>query len=132
MLKKIFIVLTLVIAAVMSTSIVFANNNLGQELQDSMNKAGQSIRNFGNDVLGTNNSTNHDQHNNNTHMGTTAGNNNHNGIGGYSATRTANTFAGMTSTTWTWVILAIAATVIVALVWYYATQNEQRRKIDEQ
>ena len=43
----------------------------------------------------------------------------------YTATRTSatdNTFMGMNSTAWTWLILGIAAIAIVALVWYYSMQ----------
>jgi len=29
---------------------------------------------------------------------------------------------GMTSTAWTWLILAVAAVAIIALVWYYSNQ----------
>lgn len=43
----------------------------------------------------------------------------------YTATRTATTggtLMGMNGTAWTWVILAIAAVSIIALVWYYSMQ----------
>ena len=43
----------------------------------------------------------------------------------YTATRTATnnpTFMGMSSNTWTWLILGIAAIVIIGLVWYYSMQ----------
>ena len=44
----------------------------------------------------------------------------------YTATRTATTgnatFMGMNATTWTWLIMGIAAIAIVALVWYYSMQ----------
>lgn len=47
--------------------------------------------------------------------------------GGYTATRTTaadltNT-NNMNSTLWTWIIIAIAAVVIIGLVWYYAAQH---------
>ena len=45
--------------------------------------------------------------------------------GNYNATRTAttaNTFMGMNSTAWTWLIIGIAAIAIIALVWYYSMQ----------
>lgn len=43
----------------------------------------------------------------------------------YTATRTAATEATGTnnSAMWVWVVLAIAAIVIIALVWYYGSQN---------
>ena len=33
---------------------------------------------------------------------------------------------GMTVSTWTWIAVAIAGIVIVALVWYYASQNNYK------
>ena len=42
----------------------------------------------------------------------------------YSATRTAtNDIINNTSTMWVWVIVAIAAIVIIGLVWYYGSTN---------
>ena len=37
----------------------------------------------------------------------------------------------MSSTMWTWLILAIAAVVIVALVWYYSNQISNKRNYDD-
>ena len=50
------------------------------------------------------------------------------GIAGtdYTATRTTADLTGTptnTATTWVWIILAVSAVVIIGLVWYYATQN---------
>ena len=48
---------------------------------------------------------------------------------GYNATRTAtetttnNTNNGLTKDMWTWIIVAIIAIVIIALIWYYASRN---------
>lgn len=45
----------------------------------------------------------------------------------YTATRTSATnsgFLGMSSTSWTWLILAIVGIAIIALVWYYGSQYE--------
>ena len=42
-----------------------------------------------------------------------------------------NTFLGMNSTTWTWVVLAVAAVAIVALVWYYSNQITNTRRYDD-
>lgn len=54
------------------------------------------------------------------------------GNSGYTATRTADTGAtgannGLTNnpTMWIWVIMAIAAVVIIGLVWYYAKQDNR-------
>ena len=47
----------------------------------------------------------------------------------YTATRTAtgdSNLLGMSTTTWTWLILGIVGIIIVALVWYYGSQYEHR------
>ena len=52
-------------------------------------------------------------------------NNNRTNNSNYTATRTATTnqtFMGMSSTAWTWLIIGIAGIAIVALVWYYGSQ----------
>lgn len=45
----------------------------------------------------------------------------------YTAMKTSTggqtTIAGMTATTWTWIIVAILGALIIALVYYYANQN---------
>lgn len=85
-------------------------NNAGNEIKSSANKAGNNVRtatnNVGNAVTGN---TNH-----------------------YTATRTSanNTFMGMNSTAWTWLILGIAAIAIIALVWYYSAQLNNNNKND--
>ena len=56
----------------------------------------------------------------------------HDNTNGYTATRTATTGTttnGMNSTLWTWVILAVAAVVIIGLIWYYASQNNHVDKM---
>lgn len=53
----------------------------------------------------------------------------------YNATRTstdatADTFMGMTDTTWTWLIVGVTAIAIVALIWYYSMQFTKTRDDD--
>ena len=57
---------------------------------------------------------------------------------GYAANRTATTrtattgtFLGMSSTMWTWLILAVAVVAIIALVWYYSNQLTNNRRYDD-
>ena len=60
---------------------------------------------------------------------------------GYTANRTATTatsnasntgnFLGMSSTMWTWLILAVAVIAIIALVWYYSNQLNNNRRYDD-
>ena len=59
----------------------------------------------------------------------------------YTANRTATTgtttnansgnFLGMSSTMWTWLILAVAVIAIIALVWYYSNQLTRNRNYDD-
>ena len=138
MLKKVLSLLT-VASLMFFTSTVFAANN---EIQDSMNKASNTVRNvvggaenvvenvagaIGTGVRDVGNAVSNgveemtNNHNNNDRVG-------------YDATRTGTTrttdganngnFLGMSSNTWTWFVLAIAAIAIVGLVWYYAMQNK--------
>lgn len=136
--KKLFALL-LALTILLLTSTVFATN----ELQASMNKAGGNVKNAvegagnvikdGASAVGTGvkdlgesarNGINNVEHGASDVMGrmTTTNNNN-----GYTATRTATngTFMGMSGSTWTWFILAIAALGIIGIVWYYAMQNSK-------
>jgi hypothetical protein len=130
MTKKVFAFL-IAIFIIFATSSVFAAN----EIKDSMDKAGSSVqnvvdgagniikdagttitdgaKNVGNAVSNGTNKLTTDM----TRTDTTNTN--------YSATRTSadSSFMGMSANTWTWFILAIAALAIIALVWYYAMQN---------
>ena len=46
-------------------------------------------------------------------------------------TTNAGTFLGMSSTMWTWLILAVAVIAIIALVWYYSNQLTRTRNYDD-
>ena len=103
-----------------------AVNNIGNTMKDSANKTGNTMNNIGNTMTNTNN-------NMNMNVGNTA-NSSTNYIANRTATtRTADTgtFLGMNSTTWTWVVLAIAASTIIALVWYYSTRTTDTRRYDD-
>ena len=103
-------------------------NNTGNTMMnngDNNNTAKDTNNNTGNN----NNTNNNNTNNNNNNAGTT----NNNSLtaamtNNYTATRTATnaegnaTFMGMSATTWTWLIIGIAAIAIVALVWYYSMQ----------
>lgn len=80
-----------------------AAKNTTQKVEEGMNKAGNSVAN----TMNSNTKNNKNMNN-------------------YNATRTstgAATFMGMNGTTWTWLIMGIAAIAIIALVWYYTTQT---------
>ena len=42
----------------------------------------------------------------------------------------ATAFMGMNATTWTWLIIGIAAIAIIALVWYYSSQLKSSSNYD--
>ncbi len=114
--------------------------NLGNEIMQSMNKTGDSVKNVisGNVIDdsknmvkdGVDNAKNTAEDIGNK-MQTGMNNVNKDMTGNYNATRTVsettataeNGFATMTTTTWMWIILVVAAIVIIAAIWYYATQN---------
>lgn len=125
MIKKIcaFIVVALLLLG--STTIFAAN-----EVKDSLDKAGETVRNVvggaenvvekGGEAITSGVKDARNTMENGTSRATETDRDD-----GYTATRTATngTFAGMSGTTWTWFILAIAALAIIGLVWYYAMQN---------
>ena len=111
--------------------------NLGNEITKSVDKAGQSMENVTEDVFSGNTINNVRNGAMNLRDNVANGINNvDNGIvnttgtnaGNYNTTRTtteatATGFNTMSTTTWMWIILAVAAIIIVAAIWYYATQN---------
>lgn len=136
MAKKIFISLAILVLS-LCCSVCFAadngddsNVNLGEEITDSLNKAGNSVRNVADDAMnmGTDNARNNNNNNNNNNNRTARNYDNGNG---YNAVRTsvddmATGVTNMSTTTWIWIILAVAAIIIVAMVWYYAVQDNNR------
>lgn len=129
MTKKIFIALTILFATFFLSSSVFAVDtiedglkDMGTEAKDSWDKLGGAVQNVGNNTKSA--------MDNMGDKAKSAMNNddNNNDDDGYQATRTSamtnngNLF-GMNSTTWTWFILGIVGVVIVALIWYYASEQ---------
>lgn len=103
------------------------SQDMTRNLENGANNVGNTMMNNGdnnNTAKDTNNNTNNNANTDNT----TATANNNATTGNYMATRTATdtegnaTWMGMTATTWTWLIMGIAAIAIVALVWYYSMQ----------
>lgn len=145
MTKKVFIGILVSILLSLCSSFCFAATNtdkvnLGNDVSSSIDKGvnsigdaakgivngtdravrdtGDAIGNMGNRIDSNNN---HGNYNNN--------NRNYNN-GNYSTTRTsvdnAMNSTGMSTTTWMWVIFAIAAVIIIAAIWYYAMQSNDR------
>ena len=121
--RKFLLISTLLIVLLSITaSTVFANNALntiGNVAEDVTSAAG-NVLTTGVDAVG------------NTVDGvatgiTNMGNNNRSGNSntGYTATRTNTnaTWLGMDATMWTWLIMAILGVAIVAMIWFYAKQD---------
>ena len=88
--------------------------NMTEGIENGANSMVNSMENATNSTKDTNDNMNND---------------------GYVASRTSTdvesaTFMGMTATTWTWLIIGIAAIAIVALVWYYGSQLKSSRYDD--
>ena len=141
MLKKSLLILFIFFCIICISNICFANNtanNIKNGVGSVTNTIVDGAKNLATDVrngvgavengcegaltMDDMNTRNDDNDNNNNNTATT---NN----GDYTATRTATTrdatgaFGMDTSTTWVWIIVALASIVIVGLVWYYGTQN---------
>lgn len=134
MAKKSLICSLAILVIFMFSGICFAANNensinLGNEIMQSIDKTEDSVKNVvsGNVVKDTGNMVK-DGVNNVGNGVRNIGNNV--GDGNYNTTRTTaegtTTYTGtntMTTTTWMWIILVVAAVIIFAAIWYYATQS---------
>ena len=117
-----------------------SNVNLGDQITDSLDKTGDTMRNVTDDVMDgmgirdNNRNDNYNSNNRNTNNDNTMDNRNGytNGNGftdGYNAVRTSvddMTTGNMSTTTWVWIILAVAAIIITAFIWYYAAQDNDK------
>ena len=146
--KKLFISVVLLAAIIFSFSVCFANN-AGDKLRDAgdnvrnavggventIEDAARGVSNTSRNITGNMEEGANNIGNAMTDNNTMTNNNENTGMsivdkgrdGAYTATRTStdttgNTLMGMNATTWTWLIIGIAAIAIVALVWYYAMQ----------
>lgn len=132
--KKIYVSFAILLSIMFSITFCFATSNtdgLGNTVNDVRNFVGgveNTVENAALDITDTSknitgdmeNGMNSDAKTNGT-MGITT---KENSSSQYSTARTStdNTVMGMTSTAWTWIILAIVAIAIIALVWYYSMQ----------
>lgn len=133
--KKKFLLISALLIALLSitASTVLANNALntvGNVAEDVTSAAGNILTTgvdaIGNTVDDVSNGTMKAE--NNVAAGVTNMNNNNrsgNRNTGYTATRTNTnaTWLGMDATMWTWLIMAILGVAIVAMVWFYARQD---------
>ena len=143
MLKKSLIIASVFCLIVSLSSLVFASNivsgtenvlrDIGNGVQSMVDDAGNSVQDAKDGMSNMMNDWNRDSENmengmtrNDNNDGYTATDN-----GDYTATRTgATNDVANTGTTFVWVVLAITAAIIVALVWYYATQTSDTNNRD--
>lgn len=135
MTKKLLILLSLFFCILFVSTVCFATadiNNIGNTVRDGIQSTEDSLEN----TFRMNNNT--DRTNADNASSITDTNTDVNNVGGqtttdYTATRTAAddatgaTTGFMGSTAWTWIVLAIVAIIVIALVWYYANQNTNTR-----
>lgn len=137
--KKIGISIAIIISMIFSFTVCFANDG-GNMVQDAANGVRNVVGGAENTVEdaakgvtdGAKNITNNIENvgnkaENKASNMTSSDNSRMSTNNSYTATRTstgteANTFMGMTATSWTWLIMGIAAIAIIALVWYYSAQ----------
>ena len=109
-----------------TNTIVDGTARLGNDIRNGVGAAENGIEGaltMDDDNMNDNNGNNGTDANDGTNE---AGENDEALIGDYTTTRTtadAATPTDNTSTLWIWLIVAIAAIVIIGLVWYYGTQN---------
>lgn len=135
--KKLAIVLSILIAAIFSFTVCFANDMVNDAVEGARNVVGgaeNAVENAANDVTNAakdaTNSVENKMENATNTMNTNGEHNTTNNrvtsnTSTYNATRTnaeGSTLMGMNATMWTWLIIGIAAIAIVALVWYYSMQ----------
>ena len=123
--KKLAIVLSILIAAIFSFSICFANDmandavegvrNVVGGAENAVEDAAKDVTNAAKDATNSVENKMENITNNRVTLSTST----------YNATRTnaeGSTLMGMNATMWTWLIIGIATIAIVALVWYYSMQ----------
>lgn len=107
--------------------------NLGNEVESSAHKAGQSVRNITNDVMSGNIINKAGQEVRDMGKDVERGVNNisNKTVGAYNTVKvdaeTTLRANNMDNTTWIWMIIAILAVATISMVWYYAAQNNERK-----
>ena len=127
--RKTFIILSILFAILFISTISFANNDIKDGVHSATDAVIDGASNLVNDARKGVGAIENTVENGAKDIGNAIHNDNTNG---YTATRTATTGTttnGMNSTLWTWVILAVAAVVIIGLIWYYASQNNHVDKM---
>lgn len=132
--KKLLLTAGLLISLIFTFAMTFSfatDGNVVNDVRNTVGGAENAVEGAVKDVTNTmkdatENNMNSATKNNTTNLNVT-GNNTQ--TTGYTASRTATagttntgSFLGMSSTMWTWLILAVAVVAIIALVWYYSMQ----------
>lgn len=131
--KKSILIVSILFAILFISSISFANNDIKNGIHDVTDGVVDGTENLKNDVRDGISTAENTVEDGAKDIGATVSDGSKNVVGAmdssYSAVRTtasdiSNTNT-MNSSIWIWVTLAIAAFVIVALVWYYGTQKTE-------
>ncbi len=140
--KSLILVSVFFVVLFLLSGFVYANNEIQDGTSSIVNGVVNGINTLGSDVRngvgaaenGIEDALKIDDMGNNTtdnNMSNEANNTNAITDTDYSATRTATGLTGGTAndnyTLWIWLIVAIAAIVIIGLVWYYGAQNTTHR-----
>lgn len=127
--RKTLIILSILFALLFISTISFANNDIKDGVHSATDTVIDGASNLVNDARKGVGAIENTVENGAKDIGNAM---HHDNTNGYTATRTATTGTttnGMNSTLWTWVILAVAAVVIIGLIWYYASQNNHVDKM---
>ena len=125
MYKKLAIVLSILIVAIFSFSVCFANDMANDAVEGVRNVVGgaeNAVEDAAKDVTNAAKAATNSVENK---MKNITNNRVTSSTSTYNATRTnaeGSTLMGMNATMWTWLIIGIAAIAIIALVWYYSMQ----------
>ena len=141
MYKKLLITFILLVASILSCTLCFANDagTMGQDASNAVKNvvggAENAVKDAANGISNGSQNITRDMENGAKNVTESTVIKTENVTQGtmntaYNATRTATdidaggttTFMGMNATSWTWLIMGIAAIAIVALVWYYGSQ----------
>lgn len=137
--KKLLLTAGLLISLIFTFAMTFSfatDGNVVNDVRNTVGGAENAVEGAVKDVTNAiENNMNSATKNNTTNLNVT-GNNTQ--TTGYTASRTATavttntgSFLGMSSTMWTWLILAVAVVAIIALVWYYSNQLTNNRRFDD-
>ena len=123
--RKTLIILSILFALLFISTISFANNDIKDGVHSATDAVIDGASNLVNDARKGVGAIENTVENGAKDIGNAI---HHDNTNGYTTT-TGTTTNAMNSTLWTWVILAVAAVVIIGLIWYYASQNNHVDKM---